>query len=71
MLDQETVQQLQDAPVADRIQAIEVLLQSLKNDFTSVTRQKAAGKTFRVRTFDLGRDISVDRETMYLERSMG
>lgn len=71
MLDQETVQQLQHAPVADRIRAIEVLLQSLKNDFTPATPQEAAGKTFSVRTFDLGGDISIDREAMYLERSLG
>ena len=68
MLAQETVQQLQHAPMADRIQAIEILLQSLKQDMTHPEPHTKAQKRFTVRTFNLGADISVNREEMYAER---
>ncbi len=68
MLDQDTVQRLQHAPIADRIQAIEVLLQSLKHDFTHPAPRKTAEKAFKVQTFNLGTDISVDRQEIYSER---
>jgi len=62
MLAPEIVQQLQRASLADRIQVIEELLQSLKNDIASPEASKMARKTFTVRTFNLGGDISFDRE---------
>lgn len=68
MLAQETVQQLQQAPMADRIEAIEVLLQSLKRDIAYSEPRTNAQKRFTVRTFNLGADISVDRGEMYTER---
>jgi len=68
MLDQDTVQQLKEAPIADRIQAIEILLQSLKHHLTRPAPRKTAGKMFTARTFNLGRDISVDRQEIYAER---
>lgn len=70
MISQETTQQLQHAPLADRIQVIEVLLASLKHDFAPAEPRRAQPEPFRVRTFDLGRDISLDREEMYAERGM-
>lgn len=65
---QEVVQQLQYAPLAERIQVIELLLESLKAE---ITQSKAVQKThqpFRVRTFDLGTNIQIDREEMYADR---
>ncbi len=70
MISQETIQQLQHAPLADRIQVIEVLLASLKHDITPAGPRRAHPEPFRLRTFDLGRDISLDREEMYAERGM-
>ena len=70
MIAQETVQQLQHAPLADRIQVIEVLLESLKHDIIHTESRQVRSAPFRVRTFDLGRDISCDREEMYAERGM-
>ncbi len=70
MIAQETVQQLQHAPLADRIQVIEVLLESLKHDLPQTDFHQTRPAPFRVRTFDLGRDISCDREEMYAERGM-
>jgi len=68
MIDQETVQQLQHAPLSDRIQAIEVLLKSLKNDIAQHDPCKATRKPFAVRVFNLGIDIQPDREEIYSER---
>ena len=68
MIAQETLQQLQYAPVAERIQVIEVLLQSLKQDILSHKPQQVAHKPFTVRIFNLGTDIHLDREEMYAER---
>ncbi len=68
MISQETVQQLQQAPMEDRIQVIEALLQSLKRDIAHPELRETRRKPFRVRTFNLGEDISLDREEMYAER---
>jgi hypothetical protein len=70
MIAQETVQQLQHAPLADRIQVIEVLLESLKHDIVPAEPRQARPALFRVRTFNLGRDISLDRDEMYAERGI-
>ena len=70
MIAQETVKQLQHAPLADRIQVIEVLLESLKHDIPQTEFRQIRPTPFRVRTFDLGRDVSCDREEMYAERGM-
>ena len=70
MIARETVQQLQHAPVADRIQVIEVLLESLKHDIAPAETHQARPAPFRVRTFDLGRDVSLDRDEMYAERGL-
>lgn len=70
MISHETIQQLQHAPVAERIQLIEILLQSLKHDIVHPKRQDKSRAPFRVRTFNLGTDISLDREEMYAERGL-
>ncbi len=70
MIAQEMVQQLQQAPLTDRIQVIEVLLESLKRDIAHTVFPNVPSASFRVRTFNLGRDISCDREDMYAERGM-
>lgn len=65
---QEAVQQLQHASIADRIQAIELLLQSLKDEIVHSDPLRAGNKLFRVRTFNLGTDIQLDRDEMYADR---
>lgn len=65
---QEAVQQLQVLPLAERIQVIELLLQSLKDEITHDESAQVVRKPFRVRTFDLGTDIQVDRDEMYADR---
>lgn len=68
MITEQTIQQLQHAPLAERIQIIEVLLESLKHDMTHQQSIEAKSKSFRVRPFDLGSDISLNREEIYAER---
>ncbi len=68
MIAQKTIQQLQHAPLAERIHVIEVLLESLKHDIVHHQPRQMQQRPFRVRTFDLGSDISLDREEMYAER---
>jgi hypothetical protein len=73
MINPETVQQLQRTPVAERIQLIEILLESLKQDVippASLKPDTGEQKLFTVRTFNLGTDISLDREELYRERGM-
>lgn len=71
MISQKTVQQIQHAPIAERIQMIELILQSLKQDIKeSIPAEKRIRKPFKVRSFNLGRDIHVDRDMIYAERSL-
>lgn len=65
---QETVQQLRYTPLTYRIQVIELLLQSLKDEIAQSEAVLAPHKPFRVQTFDLGADVTVDREEMYADR---
>ena len=65
---QETVQQLQHTSLTYRIQVIELLLQSLKAEIAQSEAAQASQKPFRVQTFDLGANVTVDREEMYADR---
>jgi len=56
---QEAVQQFQYTPLTYRIQVIELLLQSLKEEITQREVVQSPRKPFRVQTFDLGTDVSV------------
>ena len=63
MIDPKTVDQLEQAPIAERLQIIELLLQSLKKD---IQREPANGpsrtETFKVRKFSLGQEVHVKAE---------
>jgi|JI10StandDraft_1071094.scaffolds.fasta_scaffold335642_2 hypothetical protein len=66
---QEAVQELKYAPLADRLQAIELLLQSMRGEIAHKDRIiDAIRKPFRVRTFNLGTDIQIDRDEIYADR---
>lgn len=69
MIAQETLTQIQYAPLVERIQVLEVILQSLKHDVEQLEYpQEAQLKPFKVRHFNLGTDILVDRDVIYRER---
>lgn len=65
---QEAVHQLQEAPLPERLHAIEMLLASLKNELFQHASAQEPRRPFRVRPFDLGADIQVDRDEIYAER---
>lgn len=67
---QEAIQTLQNTPLEDRIQIIELLLQSLKEDISSKNTKDKMLEPFKIRTFNLGSDIQIDREEMYLGRGI-
>lgn len=70
MIDLETVNKINHAPIAERIQIIELILESLKQDIHQLSRSKSPQfKPFKVRQFNLGRDVHVDRDIIYAERS--
>ncbi len=70
MIAQDTLTQLQHAPLVERIQIIEVLLQSLKQDIqpTPLRRKQPHKKMFKVRRFHLGQEVHCDRDEIYVER---
>ena len=70
MIAQETLTQIQHAPIVERIQVIEVILQSLKQDIKPTLRcEPPQKKKFKVRRFHLGQEVHCDRDEIYAERS--
>ena len=70
MIAQQTLTQIQHAPIVERIQAIEVILQSLKQDIQPTLRgQYPQKKMFKVRRFHLGQEVHCNRDEIYAERS--
>ncbi len=68
MIDPETLKQIQQASVAERIQLIELILQSLKQDMAAhPASEKPSFKQFKARQFNLGREVQVDRNLIYAE----
>ncbi|MEZ4658062.1 MAG: hypothetical protein R2911_10855 [Caldilineaceae bacterium] len=61
----ETVQQLQQFTLAERIQVIELLLKWLKTELYQHESPRYSPKPFRACTFSLGEDIHVDRDELY------
>jgi hypothetical protein len=65
--------QIRQVPVAERIRIIELILQSLKQDMRpNLVRDKPTivPKPFRVRQFNLGQEVHVDRDMIYAERGL-
>ena len=62
MIDKEMVKQIQRVSAAERTQLIEQILQSLKEDLpASPAGDKPKGKSFKVRQFNLDREVQVER----------
>lgn len=70
MLDSNTIDTIRNASVEDRLRIIEVILHSLKKEIKSAEKAEQPRKSFRVRQFDLGEEVHVDREELYLERGL-
>lgn len=59
MVDLDILKKLQQAPIEERIQLIELLLQSVKDE---IKQDSKNNHTFKVRSFSLGNDITVNRQ---------
>jgi hypothetical protein len=71
MIDLKTVDQLKQAPIEERLQIIELILQSLKKDIRPKPKiEETRVKPFKVRKFSLGQEVHVDREELYSERGL-
>ncbi|MCP5052709.1 MAG: hypothetical protein GY940_36415 [bacterium] len=67
MIDSNTVNRIKRASVAERLRVIEIILQSLRIDIKEEPPGKKS-KQFKVRQFDLGEEVHVDRDELYSER---
>ncbi len=67
---QETFQQFQYKPLADRIKMIELLLQSVKDEIAESKPVVPEREPFYIETFNLGEDVHIDRDEMYLHRGL-
>ena len=71
MINPETVEQIQQAPVAERLHIVELILKSLKRDMHLPLGDTAASqRPFAVRQFGLGQDVRVDRDELYADRGI-
>ena len=71
MIDPKTVVQIKQASLEERIQIIELILQSLKKDLrTEPEVGKSQFKPFKVRKFSLGEEVHVNRDKLYSERGL-
>jgi hypothetical protein len=71
MIDLKLIEQIRQAPVAERIQIIELILQSLKDDAAiSAGAEKPKAKPFSARRFNLGQEMQVDRDELYSDRGV-
>ena len=71
MINLKTIEQIQQASVAERIQIIELILQSLKYDMQiNLAGEKSKFKLFKVRQFNLGKEVRVNRDVVYAERGV-
>jgi hypothetical protein len=68
MIDIQTVSQIKQSSIAERIQVIEIILQSLKRDIKQAPVNGKKFKPFKVRTFSLGEEVHVNRDELYSER---
>jgi len=70
MIDISTVDRIKKSPIEERIQIIELILQSLKNDIKikAKTVSKTKFKQFKIRKFNLGEEVHVNRDEIYSER---
>ena len=69
MLDPRTVSMIKKSSIEERLQIIEIILQSLRNEIKSRDKtQKQKMKPFKVRKFSLGEEVHSERDEIYSER---
>jgi len=60
---------MENAPVEERLEIIGLLLRSIKKDVGPKAQLKKT-KPFTIRQFDLGQEVHVDRDELYVERGL-
>ena len=71
MIDSKTFDQIKQASVEERIQIIELIIQSLKKDLGPGSETgRTLFKRFKVRKFSLGEEVHIDRDSLYSERGL-
>jgi len=71
MINPKTVNQIKQASIEERIQIIELILQSLKKDIRpELEVGKSQFRSFKIRKFSLGKEVHVDRDELYSERGL-
>ncbi len=69
MIDSKTVQEIRQAPIPERLQIIELILQSLKEEISPKTAdEQPPRRAFALRQFSLGEEVHADRDQIYAER---
>lgn len=69
MINQTILRQIQLASVAERLQLVEFIVESLKQELSLATKQNITSRPrFTAKTISLGRDVRVDRDELYAER---
>ena len=72
MIDSKTVNQINQSPITERIRFLEIILQSLKNDIKEEqVNRKSKLKPFKVRKFNLGEEVHVNRDELYSDGTTG
>lgn len=69
MIDLKNIDQIKQSSIKDRIQLIEFILESIKEDINQIEKiNKLPSEPFKVRRFSLGGEVNVDRDILYSER---
>lgn len=70
MIDNNTLEELKNYPVKEKIEIIENILNSLKHDITNEFINKTRYEQFIVKKVSMGQEIDIDRDELYRERGL-
>ena len=69
MSNAQAIELIKKSSLAERLEVIEILLQSIRTEIQVEKREeKAPHKKFKIREFDLGAESTFDRDELYGER---
>jgi len=77
MSTQQVIAQIQSMPLSERFAILEALVQSIKHETVLSNKEKEhreeirrRRREFKIKTFDLGSEVIVDRDELYAERGL-
>lgn len=71
MINSQYVDDILHSSIAERIRVIEILFESLKCDLEKEQekiRKQSKLKSFKIRKFNLGQEVYIDRDELYADR---